>query len=471
VSILKPFGSTFALLLRGFDAVLIVAALWGANHALGREWMNLEHAAALAAVGVFLITAQVGRLYASWRLASMDDEFRTVLIAWGVTCCTLLVGAFLAKVSANYSRLETLVWFCITPGLLIALRLVVRGVLRALRRSGKNTRTVAIVGATEVSASLIQMLEQSATFGVRLAGVYDDRNARRLMEEGYQAAPPAGCWDRLVERSRAGEIDYVFIALPMRAEQRIVELVNRLADTTASVYVVPNLFVFDLMRARWVTLGRMSAVSVFESPFDGLSGSIKRAEDIVLGTLLLCAAALPILLISLCLLASSNGSVFFRQKRYGLNGRVVRVWKFRTMTVSEDGADVVQARHRDPRITPLGSILRATSLDELPQLFNVLSGEMSLVGPRPHAVVVNEHFRRLIHGYMLRHKVKPGITGWAQVNGWHGDDTVEKMQQRIDHDLAYLQNWSLWLDLKILALTFAAVLLPRRKARTEGTSP
>jgi putative colanic acid biosysnthesis UDP-glucose lipid carrier transferase len=175
------------------------------------------------------------------------------------------------------------------------------------------------------------------------------------------------------------------------------------------------------------------------------------------------------LLISICLLLGSNGSVFFRQKRYGLNGRVVRVWKFRTMTVSEDGSDVVQAKQSDPRVTPFGKILRAASLDELPQLFNVLSGEMSLVGPRPHAVVVNEHFRRLIHGYMLRHKVKPGITGWAQVNGWHGDDTVEKMQQRIDHDLAYLQNWSLWLDLRILALTVATMFF-RKGTHTQGTA-
>jgi putative colanic acid biosysnthesis UDP-glucose lipid carrier transferase len=470
VSLLKPYSSAFSLLQRVLDGVLILFAFWTANQAVGHEWTRLSAVGCSVAIALFFTVGHVRRLYSSWRLATMDEEFRSVMVTWGATCCGLVVTAFLLKISASYSRLEILVWFCITPAFLIAWRIAARGMLRLLRRTGRNMRAVAIVGATAISKPLIRMLEESTTFGVRLLGVFEDRGPERLAAEGHETTQ-VGDWNDLVERSRRGEVDYVFIALPMRAEKRIVELVNRLADTTASVYVVPDLFVFDLMSARWVTLGRMSAVSVYESPFDGLSGSIKRTEDLLLGSMLLCLAALPMLLISIALLLTSQGSVFFRQKRYGLNGRVVRVWKFRTMTVSEDGSDVVQARQHDPRITPLGRILRATSLDELPQLFNVLSGEMSLVGPRPHAVVVNEHFRRLIHGYMLRHKVKPGITGWAQVNGWHGDDTVEKMQQRIDHDLAYLQDWSLWLDLKILALTFAAVLVPRRKARTEGTSP
>jgi putative colanic acid biosynthesis UDP-glucose lipid carrier transferase len=156
--------------------------------------------------------------------------------------------------------------------------------------------------------------------------------------------------------------------------------------------------------------------------------------------------------------------VLFRQRRYGLNGRLVEVLKFRTMTASDDGAKVVQACHDDPRVTRFGRFLRAFSLDELPQLFNVLAGSMSLVGPRPHAVAHNEEFRRLIHGYMLRHKAKPGITGWAQVNGWRGEtDTLEKMQNRVAHDLDYVQNWSLWLDLKILAMTIV-VVASRRNA-------
>jgi putative colanic acid biosynthesis UDP-glucose lipid carrier transferase len=324
-------------------------------------------------------------------------------------------------------------------------------------------RTVAIAGAGPLSREIIDKLEETETYGVRIAGIYDDRSAERLAKEGDDTACLVGTLSNLIERARKGELDYIFIAMPLRAEKRIVELSNRLADTTASVYVIPDLFVFDLMRARWTTLGGLPAVSVYESPFDGLSGWIKRAEDLVLGTALLTIAAIPMIFVALGLKLTSPESIFFRQQRYGLNGRVVRVWKFRTMTVSEDGPNVVQARRHDPRITPFGRVLRATSLDELPQLFNVLCGEMSLVGPRPHAVVVNEQYRRLIHGYMLRHKVKPGITGWAQVNGWHGDDTVEKMQQRVDHDLAYLQNWSIWLDLKILLMTALAIVARRKR--------
>jgi len=241
----------------------------------------------------------------------------------------------------------------------------------------------------------------------------------------------------------------------------VIELVNQLADTTATVYVVPDLFVSDLMRARWTTLGGLPAVSVYESPFDGVSGWLKRAEDLVFGGVVFAFVALPMLAIAIGVKLTTPGSVIFRQRRYGLNGRVVEVLKFRTMTLSEDGPQISQLQRDDPRITPFGRFLRRTSLDELPQLLNVLGGSMSLVGPRPHAIAVNEEYRRLIHGYMLRHKVKPGMTGWAQVNGWHGDDTPEKMQKRVEHDLDYMQNWSLWLDLRILAMTVVTVLSRR----------
>jgi len=357
-----------------------------------------------------------------------------------------------------------LAWFFVTPALIIGPRLAIRVSLRLLRKSGRNVRSIAVAGATSLSSELTRLLEASSTFGVRMIGVFDDRSSGRLLSVGHHGVEVAGNLQQLVRRAREGEIDYVFITLPMRAEQRIVDLVHELADTTASVYVVPDLFVFDLMRARWATVGRLPAVSVYESPFDGVSGWIKRTEDLVVGGLLLALAAIPMLLVALGLKLTGAQSIFFRQQRYGLNGKVVRVWKFRTMTVSEDGADVVQAKPKDSRITPFGRFLRATSLDELPQLFNVLNGEMSLVGPRPHAIRVNEEYRRLIHGYMLRHKVKPGITGWAQVNGWHGEDTVEKMQKRVEHDLAYVQDWSLWLDFKILVLTVLAVFA-RRKGR------
>ena len=258
----------------------------------------------------------------------------------------------------------------------------------------------------------------------------------------------------LVILARNAKIDYVYIALPTRDEEHVMWLVNQLADTTASVYVVPDLFIFQLKQARWTNIGGLPIVSIYESPFDGMNGWLKRLEDILLGTTILALAALPMIGIAIAVKFSSDGTVLFKQRRYGLNGKVVEVWKFRTMKVSDDGDIVMQAQKQDPRVTPLGAFLRRTSLDELPQFFNVLMGDLSVVGPRPHAVAHNEQYRSLIPGYMLRHKVKPGITGWAQVNGWRGQtDTLEKMQKRVDCDLEYMHNWSLWLDLKIVGLT------------------
>jgi putative colanic acid biosynthesis UDP-glucose lipid carrier transferase len=218
--------------------------------------------------------------------------------------------------------------------------------------------------------------------------------------------------------------------------------------------MVPDLFVFDLFHANWSSVAGMPVVSVYEDPFFGIEGGIKRLEDVLLGSLILLMVSPLMLLIALGVKLTSPGPVLFKQRRYGLNGQVVEVWKFRSMTVCDDGDRVVQAKKNDARVTPFGAFLRRTSLDELPQFINVLQGQMSIVGPRPHAVAHNEEYRNMIQGYMLRHKVKPGITGWAQVNGWRGEtDTLDKMQSRVDCDLAYVRNWSLWLDIKIIIKT------------------
>ena len=262
----------------------------------------------------------------------------------------------------------------------------------------------------------------------------------------------------LVDQARAGSIDRIYITFPMRAEDRIRGVLDKLGDTTASVYVVPDFFVFQLLHSRWTDILGLPVVSVFENPFYGIDGLAKRLSDLFLGGLALLLAAVPMMVIAVLVKLTSRGPVFFRQRRYGLDGQEIRVWKFRTMTVCEDGPQAVQAKRNDPRVTWLGAILRRASLDELPQLFNVLEGSMSLVGPRPHAHAQNEEFRTQIGGYMLRHKVKPGITGLAQVNGWRGEtDSPEKMQKRIEFDHRYIREWSLWLDLTILARTVLVV--------------
>jgi putative colanic acid biosynthesis UDP-glucose lipid carrier transferase len=245
----------------------------------------------------------------------------------------------------------------------------------------------------------------------------------------------------------------------MASQPRILSLLDELRDTTASIYFVPDIFVTDLIQGRVDSVGGMPVVAVCETPFSGLHGVIKRASDIVLSLLIVALISLPLLIIALAVKLSSPGPAIFKQRRYGLDGQEIIVYKFRSMTVIEDGVAIQQAQKHDKRITALGRFLRRTSLDELPQFFNVLQGRMSIVGPRPHAVSHNEMYRKLIKGYMQRHKVKPGITGWAQVNGYRGEtETLEKMKARIDYDLDYLRNWSLRLDLYIIARTVWVVL-------------
>jgi len=258
---------------------------------------------------------------------------------------------------------------------------------------------------------------------------------------------------------RQHHIKMIFISQPISAQPRIRKLIDELQDTTASVYFLPDVYIFDLMQARFDNVAGMPVIAIRESPFMGLNSTVKRASDVVLGTLILLLLAPLMLVIALAVRATSPGPVIFRQRRYGLYGEEIIVYKFRSMTVLDDGATIVQASKGDQRVTRIGGFLRRTSLDELPQFVNVLQGRMSIVGPRPHAVAHNEQYRKLIKGYMLRHKVKPGITGWAQVNGLRGEtETLDKMEARIQYDLDYLRKWSLWLDLWIIVKTVQVVV-------------
>jgi putative colanic acid biosynthesis UDP-glucose lipid carrier transferase len=308
------------------------------------------------------------------------------------------------------------------------------------------------VGATAGAERLCQELAQRPW--LRVTGIYDDRGEGRRHDFAAPGATLAGNFLALLEACRKEEIDIVYVALPMVAEHRIAGMLHALSNTTVSVYLVADLPAYDLLSARWTALGSCPLISVHDTPFRGLAAGLKRIEDIVAGVVAVALIAIPLVVIAILVKLTSAGPVFFRQRRYGLNGAEIRILKFRTMTVCEDGPRVQQAQRNDARVTRLGRLLRRTSLDELPQFLQVLTGEMSIVGPRPHAVAHNEHYRSLIPRYMLRHKVKPGITGWAQVNGWRGETpTLDRMEKRIEHDLAYINNWSLLLDLKILFLT------------------
>jgi putative colanic acid biosynthesis UDP-glucose lipid carrier transferase len=455
--LVTPEGNRSAWFSRLSDAMLIVVAHYVATFARDGEGLRQPRnaIATLLAVVIFSVVADANGLYRSTlRSSPIKIELAKIWLSWGFTPPLLLTLAFATKTGDSYSRVVSLTFFLLAPALITVVRFAARRIQGELHRRGVNTRSVYIVGATKMGAMLAQRIIDDPTSGLRVDGFFDDRDPERLCPMPGALGGARGRVDDLLELARKGQVDVVYVALPLRAESRISEIVRKLADSTASVYVVADFLVFDLVHAQWSNVQNLPVVSVFESPFYGVNGWLKRVEDVVLGSLILLLISVPMLLIGLGVKLSSAGPIFFRQRRYGLNGEEIRVLKFRTMTVTEDGPDVKQATKNDQRVTRFGAFLRRTSLDELPQFLNVLTGEMSIVGPRPHAVAHNEMYRRMIHGYMLRHKVKPGITGWAQVNGWRGEtDTLEKMEQRVNHDLHYIQNWGLLLDLKIIFKT------------------
>jgi putative colanic acid biosynthesis UDP-glucose lipid carrier transferase len=448
------FNSRVGLFSAILDASFVGWSLWLLAAALGTHWSDHYSLSLVSAVGLFFFFAQSQDLYRSWRGAAMQQEAIRIWVAWFWVVLVLLLLSYSTKTSTEYSRRIMLLWFATTPFLLIVWRIMMRLVLGLLRERDINNRKVAIAGARENGIHVAQLLLGSPWMGLRPVGFFDDRaqtGSRPL------ACPPVkvqGNLDDLVELASKGKVDIVYITLPLRAEERIRLLISKLSQTTASVYVIPEYFVSDLMKLTWSNIGDLPAISVFETPFFGVDGWLKNAEDFILGSIILFVVFIPMVIISIGVKLSSPGPVIFKQTRYGLRGEKIEVWKFRTMTVCENGSDIKQASRNDSRVTRFGSFLRKTSLDELPQFINVLQGSMSIVGPRPHAVAHNEQYRKIVNGYMLRHKVKPGITGLAQVSGWRGEtDTLDKMQKRIEYDLAYIRNWSLWLDMRIIFKT------------------
>jgi putative colanic acid biosysnthesis UDP-glucose lipid carrier transferase len=441
------------------DALCIVAGLFISVQRGLTATVDHYIIAAAVAIIIYYLLAEIGDMYRNWHGVSEQREVVGTLICWGCTWMALVLAAFITAHSGEFSRISALEWLVVTPVLIVAARIITRWIQLARRQLGYNRQTFAIVGVNELGFQLARNIEASPEMGLSLAGFFDDRPEQRSPSIPADVGRRIGTIQDLVEQARSGAIERIFITFPMRAEDRIRGVLDQLSDTTASVYIVPDFLVFQLLCSRWTDILGLPVVSVFESPIYGIDGLAKQLADVALAVLFLLLAAVPMAVIALLIKLTSPGPVLFRQCRYGLDGREIRIWKFRTMNVCEDGAEAVQATPDDPRVTWLGAILRKTSLDELPQLFNVVAGSMSLVGPRPHASAQNEEYRSQIEGYMLRHKVKPGITGLAQVNGWRGGtDSPEKMRNRIECDLRYIREWSMWLDVKILFRTIFVVL-------------
>jgi len=400
----------------------------------------------------FNVTAEGLDLYRSWRTQSITILIKYTTFAWTLTGIVIITFAYFSPSLAAYGEMTILMWLLATYPALAAWRIVFRELLFVLRKQGRNSRYAAIIGATPSGYNLSQQIIDNEHLGIRLKGTFDDREATRLPPE-FQSQV-VGTVDDALRAANKGEIDFIYIAMPMSAEGRIMDILNRCSDTTCNVYIIPNFFIYNLLNARWQTVGSVQTLSVFDTPFQGANNVLKRSEDLIIGCCILVLIALPMLLIAIGIKASSKGPILFKQIRYGLDGRQIKIYKFRSMFTQENEEGVKQVTINDKRVTPFGAFLRRRSLDELPQFFNVLQGRMSIVGPRPHAVAHNEEYRKLIEGYMLRHKVKPGITGWAQINGFRGEtETVNKMVKRVEYDLEYIHRWSVWLDIKIIITT------------------
>jgi putative colanic acid biosysnthesis UDP-glucose lipid carrier transferase len=380
----------------------------------------------------------------------------SVLLRWIVLLAVLLILAQASRAATAYPRHAFEAWALITPILLVTTTAVLGMTMRRLVAVAAGRRRVIFAGYNDSSLALAHSLEGNPELPMQVEGFFDDRGADRLNMEAD--ARLVGRLSELPAFAKEHGIDVIFIALPIRHLKRVLDLLDDLRDTTASIYYVPDIFVFDLIQARSSQLNGVPVVAMCETPFYGYRGVIKRVIDIGVSSAFLVCGMPLLIVIGLVVRCSSRGPVLFQQRRYGLDGQEITVYKFRTMTVTEDGAEVQQASRTDDRITPVGRFLRRYSLDELPQFLNVLQGRMSLVGPRPHAVAHNELYRKLIKGYMVRHKVRPGITGLAQINGARGETSqLEEMEKRIHHDLNYLRSWTPGLDFKIMFLTLVRI--------------
>ena len=392
---------------------------------------------------------------------SFSDFSRTyarVLVQWGTVVAVLLFGAFAFKVSADLSRRVVLTWFIATPIALSTAQAMRQRANWFAAHGAKAPRHI-IVGVNQVGFELAKRLPAHG-----FLGYFDFRSVDRLAQTLEPDGLRGHCKD-VADFVRAHGVNVVYIALPISNVPRMSELINALRDTTASVYFVPDAFAFDLIQGRLVEIDGMPALSICDTPFYGMDAVLKRTMDLVLAGLAVIVVSPIMLSVAAAVKLTSKGPAIFRQRRYGLNGEEILVYKFRSMYTTDDGAVIKQATRTDTRITPVGRFIRRTSLDELPQLFNVLRGTMSLVGPRPHAVAHNEEYRKLISGYMIRHKVRPGITGLAQVHGQRGEtDTLEKMSERVRIDLEYLRHWSPWLDIVILVKTLWMIVRGSKNA-------
>jgi putative colanic acid biosysnthesis UDP-glucose lipid carrier transferase len=448
--VVRPGATTIAGML--IDPLVAVLTLMASASAFG---VNFDRIYVILGLLVFSMTFPNDARTEEG--ANAYELCRAICVRWTLTASALWLLGWSSDTLALFDARVVAMWLVATPLLQFAARRMWPQVLARFLLASGGQRAVVIAGANETGRRLADRIRANPCLGLRVAGFFDDRKLSRL--DGFEPSEVLGPLGQLAEFVKRNRVDVIYSALPVPPQPRVLALLDELRDTTASIYFVPDVLQLDLIQGRVDTVDGLPVIGVCESPCYGANAILKRASDIFLSSVVLVFLAPLLVAIGIGVKLSCGGSIVFKQRRYGLDGREIVVYKFRTMTCSDDGDVVRQAVRNDPRTTRFGAFLRTYSLDELPQFVNVLQGRMSVVGPRPHAVAHNEAYRKVIPGYMMRHKVRPGITGLAQVRGLRGEtDTLEKMRARIECDLEYLRNWSLSMDLAIAFKTVALVL-------------
>jgi putative colanic acid biosysnthesis UDP-glucose lipid carrier transferase len=454
--LLKENASMLELVFRLLDPLMVVAVAWVVHRAYLDTWaMDENYWFALFATGLLvLIVFPFFRIYRAFRGASMWTEMQALVTAWSVVAAVLIVLFFSTKTGATFSRVWMGTWAMASLATLVGFRLLLRVVLRRIRKQGLNLRHVAIVGAGPLGAEVARRLKAAPWTGLNVVAFFDDNEA--LHDTEIAGVKVVGNVDGVRPYAETDGLDQVWITLPLRAEDRVKQLMQSMGDTTVEIRYLPDIFGFQLLNHSLTEVAGLPVINLTESPMVGANRVLKAVEDYVLGVLIVLMISPVLLAIAIAVRASSPGPIIYRQKRVTWNGEVFEIYKFRTMPVNAEAeSGAVWANAGDERATPLGRFLRRYSLDELPQFFNVLKGDMSIVGPRPERPEFIERFRQEIPGYMKKHFVKAGITGWAQVNDLRGNTDLE---QRIEYDLFYIDNWSLTFDLRIIAMTILKVI-------------
>lgn len=454
--LLHRHASSVSLIARTVDAAVVALAGWLAFAVRWGHWLppqRYQIALLLGALLTLVVFPACG-IYQSWRGQSMRAQLRSLVGSWLLVAVLLATLGTLTKTSALFSRQWMMLWFLLGAAGLPVFRTCLTAALRQLRMSGWNRRRIVLMGDGALARETAKRLAEAPWTGFEVAAFFADAAPDRRSSTAASDNPTLPL-AQLAAYMEAQPVDEVWFALSEGTNQRVRDILRELRHCTAAIRYVPDIQEFRLLNPALNEIAGMPVLDLNMSPMRGISRCAKTLEDKVLASLILLLASPLMLAIAVGVKFSSPGPIIFKQRRHGWNGQPIKVYKFRTMVQhTEKAGTLTQARCNDPRVTRFGAFLRRTSLDELPQFINVLQGRMSIVGPRPHAIAHNEEYRDLIDAYMQRHKVKPGITGWAQINGWRGEtDCVDKMKKRVEFDLYYIEHWSLWLDLKIIALT------------------